>query len=390
MSVDSYNSDFEVIKKLTEYEFVVHNFSETFEKCSTLEVIRFDFDVIINGEITKWQFLLHLKGNKEKNKQFVSFCLKNLSSNDAYIQVHLHALRHEEKPQYIGCYPHYKLFQKNTEHAFDDFMLPQKVLFDRKQEFLSENKLTICVKMFLFKTKPYSDKMRNGKIEDFDDFTMLYLNDKLSDVTILLDNGEKLPAHKYVLAKKSSVFDAMFKHEMLENKNKEVRITDIPAQAIESMLHYIYTGFAIYYFYAELSIELEVLKAADKYAVSDLKKICEERIGEKLTIDNCVKILEVADQCNAEVLKDKAIEYVMSNATTLVEKPQFSLLKNMHSELTYELLHNIFLRLKNQNINLDSCSEKATKRRPVINYDFLQVLSIFGFYRFYYYTGVSS
>ena len=292
----------------------------------------------------------------------MSFSLSYLSSNniDAYIQASIHLLNDETyRIQYIDRYPHYKLFQKNTEHAFDEYSLPHRALFDRKEEFFPQEKLTIRCKMFLDKTKLYFDKIRNGKIEEFDDFGMLYQNKKLSDVTMLLENGEKkLTAHKYILAKKSSVFAAMFQHDMLENRNNEVRISDISTGAIEDMLHFIYTDFAVH---AEVSDQLEVLKAADKYAINDLKKISEDRIKQKITIDNCLNILEAADHSNSDVLKVEAVEYVTRNATILVNKPQFGLLKNMHSDVMFELLQKVILRLKNQN-NLDSSNEIATKR----------------------------
>ena len=41
---------------------------------------------------------------------------------------------------------------------------------------------------------------------------------------------------------RSTVFHAMFEHDMEEKKNSAVNVEDVEADAMESMLHFIYTG----------------------------------------------------------------------------------------------------------------------------------------------------
>src|SRR5699024_2919683 len=70
------------------------------------------------------------------------------------------------------------------------------------------------------------------------------LNGCFSDVTICATlDGKEFPAHKVILASRSSVFAAMFSHEELEeNKNKRVDIPEVSGQVLEAFLEYIYSG----------------------------------------------------------------------------------------------------------------------------------------------------
>ena len=292
----------EIMNKSTVLKFVVKNFSKTFQNCLTSTRILFNFDVIINGETTKWRLSLYPKGYIEEHKDSMSLILVNLSKNDVYIQTKISILNSKYEAECNASFPHYKSFQDGGYFCFPHF-IQTKLLFVNKKDLLPEDKLTIFCKIFLDKTKSYCEKIRNGKIEEFDDFGMLYLNNKLSDVSILLKNGEKkIPAHKYILAKKSRVFAVMFEQDMLENRNNEVKITDISTLVIKMMICFIYTGQLAK---VGVSTLLDLLKAADKYEINELKEKCEERISRKLSINNCSRIIEAADLFNADLLKFK-------------------------------------------------------------------------------------
>jgi hypothetical protein len=76
-------------------------------------------------------------------------------------------------------------------------------------------------------------------MDSFSEFKTFYLNEYMSDVIIIVD-GNKLPAHKFLLAAKSKVFHAMFFGDMIESKAKEVEIKDTTVEAFKLMLKYIY------------------------------------------------------------------------------------------------------------------------------------------------------
>ena len=49
------------------------------------------------------------------------------------------------------------------------------------------------------------------------------------------DLGNPIPS-------RSTVFHAMFEHDMEEKKNSAVNVEDVESNAMESMLHFMYTG----------------------------------------------------------------------------------------------------------------------------------------------------
>lgn len=58
----------------------------------------------------------------------------------------------------------------------------------------------------------------------------------------LKNNNIKIPVHKAILAARSPVFAAMFQHDLEENKQGFVSITDLDIDVLREMLRFIYTG----------------------------------------------------------------------------------------------------------------------------------------------------
>ena len=69
---------------------------------------------------------------------------------------------------------------------------------------------------------------------------------QLCDVTLVVGESEEtrkeIQAHKVILGARSPVFAAMFKHQMKEQTQGRVTITDVKAEVFEELLSFIYTG----------------------------------------------------------------------------------------------------------------------------------------------------
>ena len=89
---------------------------------------------------------------------------------------------------------------------------------------------------------------------------------------------------------------------------------------------------------------MDLIKAADKYQILDLKKICENKIIKLLKSENALSLLAVADQSNASVLKEKTMEFIVVNAKTIIEKPEFNSLPKLHPKIICELFRKIVLK----------------------------------------------
>ena len=91
---------------------------------------------------------------------------------------------------------------------------------------------------------------------------------KYTDLVLEVGNST-FHCHKFMLARKSDVFDAMFSHDFSEKHNNKVVIEDLEAEAVLEMLRFIYLGKVL----QMERVNKSVLFAADKYNIVDLKGI---------------------------------------------------------------------------------------------------------------------
>ena len=163
------------------------------------------------------------------------------------------------------------------------------------------------------------------------------MNSLLSDVTIVVDDGRRIPAHKVILAARSPVFAVMFEHtvkdiveiyrrpplhrrlqpERRSRVQNEVKIDDVDGEVVDTMLEYIYTG----QLDGDISAVGErLLVAADKYDLPDLKFLCKDKLLDNLSADNAWELLVVAEMHRFEELKAAAIDAVLQKHDTEITK----------------------------------------------------------------------
>ncbi|XP_055846252.1 protein roadkill-like [Episyrphus balteatus] len=169
------------------------------------------------------------------------------------------------------------------------------------------------------------------------DFANLLQSQSLSDVKLVVGKVE-FPAHKIILASRSDVFKAMFEHDMKETKSGRVVITDVKPEVIQEMLHFIYTGSSQKI--KEMADELFI--AADKYALDDLKKMCEITLYEKLSIDRAADTFILADRYNMELLKKETINYIIFHGKDITETIGWEEMTIKHPALINETLKALF------------------------------------------------
>ncbi|XP_036390895.1 BTB/POZ domain-containing protein 1-like isoform X1 [Megalops cyprinoides] len=123
-------------------------------------------------------------------------------------------------------------------------------------------------------------------------FTFLFNNELLSDVRFVVGKGrqaQRIPAHKFVLAAGSAVFDAMFNGGMATT-SAEIELPDVEPAAFLALLRFLYSD--------EVHIGPETvmttLYTAKKYAVPALEAHCVEFLTKHLRADNAFMLLTQA------------------------------------------------------------------------------------------------
>ncbi|XP_065199773.1 speckle-type POZ protein-like [Planococcus citri] len=159
---------------------------------------------------------------------------------------------------------------------------------------------------------PYSNAPDDDLLENLG---QLLEHRDLADV-VLSVGGQDYPAHKTILAARSPVFAAMFKHDtMKENVQNRIEIEDMNVEVIGDFLKYIYTGK-----YENLRNKAQdLLAASDKYQLNGLKMVCAEELYRTLSVENAAKILALADMHCVEELKSEVINFIVSESTEVFE-----------------------------------------------------------------------
>ena len=106
-----------------------------------------------------------------------------------------------------------------------------------------------------------------------------------TDFVIVSQTGKEIPCHKFVLAMKSPVFDAML--EMKDSKevaDGRMEIPDVSDEALEAMVNFIYSE--------KLDNDVvcqDLLVLANKYNLELLVKNILPEIISNLDVDNCIE-----------------------------------------------------------------------------------------------------
>ena len=167
-------------------------------------------------------------------------------------------------------------------------------------------------------------KMWEGNKHLSDNFKVILQSKEYSDVTIVVGEIE-FHVHRVMLALCSSVFSAMFKHDMKENQQKIVAVTDIDYETMETLLEYIYTGRVKNI--DDLTDKL--LIAAEKYALEQLKAACSHALIDKITSENVCEMLKLADKYQANDLKAGVLKYISSHQEEVMKMAEYKTVSDL-------------------------------------------------------------
>ncbi|XP_008545839.2 speckle-type POZ protein isoform X1 [Microplitis demolitor] len=158
------------------------------------------------------------------------------------------------------------------------------------------------------------------------DYNQLFLSKQDSDV-ILVVRDEEFQAHKSILKVRSPVFRAMFTANIKPNTKDRIKLPDMDPVIFNSILEFIYTD------KVPDVITEELLDAAEKFQLELLKKICEEFFCESVSTENVVSMLILADKYNAKQLLEYSVEFIVSNAKSVIDTPAYNVMKKSYPSL---------------------------------------------------------
>ncbi|XWS27682.1 hypothetical protein CRYUN_Cryun25bG0002300 [Craigia yunnanensis] len=159
-----------------------------------------------------------------------------------------------------------------------------------------------------------------------------------TDIIINASDGS-IGAHRAVLAARSPVFCSMFSHNLKEKELSTINISDMSIEASQAFLSYIYGNIKHEEF---LTHRLALLRAADKYDISDLKDACHESLLEDIDTKNVLERLQNAALYQLPKLKSSCMRYLVRFGKIFDIRDDFNaFLQCADRELIADIFHEV-------------------------------------------------
>lgn len=291
----------------------------------------------------KWQLELYPKGNTEDANGYLSVFLNYLSDDYTTVTFNLSLLSNTDKfkQKNVKKFEDYSFDYADESYGENKF-ISEKSVRDPEKSYLKNNKITILCEIIYDEinvTEQNSEIYEKSlyRLQHFDKFEKLLENREISDVTVKC-NGKSFYLHKSVLTTSSSVFDAMFKNDMKEKNQNIVEVKDVKPEILEQFFRFMYTG-------KVNEIEKsnsELLIAAERYCVENLKSLCEESIIKSLSEENVFEYFNLADMNNAKTLKQETINFMSLHLEEFVKNQEFEKFGIQHPQVLFEVIKKKF------------------------------------------------
>ncbi|KAL4298532.1 hypothetical protein AHAS_Ahas17G0010300 [Arachis hypogaea] len=156
-----------------------------------------------------------------------------------------------------------------------------------------------------------------------------------TDVTINASDGS-IGAHRAVLAARSPVFHGMFKHNLKEKDDSTINISDMSIESCQAFINYLYGVIEDEEFFKH---RLELLHAADKYDICDLRDVCSESLAEDMDSSNVLERLQDSYLYQLPKLKHHCMQYLVKFGRIFDIKDDFdAFLQTVDKDLVIQLL----------------------------------------------------
>lgn len=136
-------------------------------------------------------------------------------------------------------------------------------------------------------TLTVNETSENKHLKLTNDFEKMFNEALFTDFELKTKDGMKLKAHKAVLVARSPVFEKMLQHDMKEANEGITDVPDFESLVMKEVLRYMYCN--------EIrgleKIAHELIFAAEKYQLEELKEACIDEIIHSLSAENVLKSL---------------------------------------------------------------------------------------------------
>ncbi|XP_045827825.1 BTB/POZ domain-containing protein At1g55760-like [Trifolium pratense] len=160
-----------------------------------------------------------------------------------------------------------------------------------------------------------------------------------TDITINVNSEGSIKAHRAILASQSPVFRSMFSHNVKETDLSTINIEDMSIEACQTFINFLYGTVNDDEF---LMHRLDLLHAADKYDIYDLREACEKSLQEDIDAKNVLERLQLASFYRLTKLKISCMQYLVKFGKIYdVQGDLTTFLQTADRDLICEVFHEI-------------------------------------------------
>ncbi|KRY82064.1 Protein maternal effect lethal 26 [Trichinella pseudospiralis] len=324
------------------HQWTVKNFTHCYQ-----EYLEYFVRLPRPDESLTWSIKIYPKGNGENNKEFIFLCLNRvvpLQSKVSKIGFKSRFIMRNAERKEIEMRVHPSPSHSDyVSYIKRDVLYPQILPHD-----IIIVTVEIDVAVEIVTTSNEDNFSYTDSIKHFiNDSEAMLKSHTFSDFEIEV-GGRIIPAHRCILAARSTVFAAMLTHQTHETQMGRLVIPDFDFEVISELVRFIYTGRCRRL--KELSHDLLVV--ADKYRVLDLKIRCERVLANSLTVENACDLLVIADRHSASYLKEKALDFMHQNVSQITTTQGWTLLLNQRQELVTEVVQSFGRVSKRKSIDI--------------------------------------
>ena len=174
------------------------------------------------------------------------------------------------------------------------------------------------------------------KSELYKDFSSLFNDKSFSDCTII-SKGKKFSVHRAILAARSKVFAAMFRHDLEEIITNTVKIHDAETEVLTEFLRFIYTDNVM----CIEKFALKLLELADRFDLQRLKAICANELVKFISVSSALETLIIADRHKISDLENITLNFIKSRLGEIVALTDYDSFCKNHPDLVSRILRNM-------------------------------------------------
>ncbi|XP_008216561.1 speckle-type POZ protein B-like isoform X1 [Nasonia vitripennis] len=318
---------------MSSYIWKIPNFSDLYKSSKNVSLcISPAFKIGVGQGEKRCSLYLYPFGSSARLKEYVSVYIECQNSVNSQAQISFSILDADLQIANETFSSVLMTLPGHTMRTGCSQFIKRDTLLDANSRLLSNDTLTlVChVSLRTMDVRPvFPSEMKINS-----DFGHLLESEKFSDLILEVEYKE-LQVHKSVLAARSPTFHKMFEDASgaaNEEQNK-LKLTDIKYEVMKQILLFIYTEKVE----GLTQLANELLVAAHRFKLEDLKTLCEESLFKNLDVANVIDAHVLAETYDSKWLKDKTTDFIIDNAHRVINTSGYKSLADSYPRLLDEL-----------------------------------------------------